>query len=373
MLEYALARSAVVERECLDRDFAAAPANDVGRVGDRAQFARRGRGILGSLVQKRRSGGGRFDQRGRHGRRFALGRRHREKKADVFRSHLQRVAQGAGAAFVQPERLGAETADGLHVVGHQNDRHAVLQEAAHPGHAFDLKGRVAHGQRLVHQQHVGSQQYLHGEGQAHHHAGGVGLDRLVDELADVGEFGDFAEARGDFGLREPKHRAVEEDILAPGEFRIESGAQFEQGAQAAAHQGFALRRTQRSGEDLQQGAFAGPVDADDAQAFAALEVERHVAQRHESAVKGLAPARERFAQPVLRPGIHAVGLAGVAGRNGNVGREVHSSPSKKIRSRNAVGGAWRRLATGAAARQGRTPPAYTVRLKRGPSASRRCK
>ena len=65
--------------------------------------------------------------------------------------------------------------------------------------ALALERLVADRQRLVDHQDVGVDVDGGGEGEPHVHAARVGLDRLVDEVADVGEAGDGVEALVDLG------------------------------------------------------------------------------------------------------------------------------------------------------------------------------
>ncbi len=62
----------------------------------------------------------------------------------------------------------------------------------------------------------------------HVHAGRVGLDRRVDELLHLGELDDLVEAPRHLALREAEHDAVDEDVLAAGDLRMEAGAELDQ-------------------------------------------------------------------------------------------------------------------------------------------------
>ena len=72
------------------------------------------------------------------------------------------------------------------------------------------------------------------EAQAHGHAGGVGLQRRVKEILELGKAHDRVEARRDLAPGEASSRPLILDVLAPGDLRMEPGAQFQQGRQAAA-------------------------------------------------------------------------------------------------------------------------------------------
>ncbi len=71
------------------------------------------------------------------------------------------------------------------------------------------------------------------KGQAHRHAAGVGLYRLINEVADFGKRGDVGIAALDLFPAEPENGRVQIDIFASCEFGIESGAEFEQGGDPA--------------------------------------------------------------------------------------------------------------------------------------------
>ena len=73
----------------------------------------------------------------------------------------------------------------------------------------------------------------HRERQPHHHAARVRLHRLIDEVADLRERLDVAVALVDLPRGEAENRAVQVDVVAPAEFRIEARAQFQQRRDAA--------------------------------------------------------------------------------------------------------------------------------------------
>ena len=77
---------------------------------------------------------------------------------------------------------------------------------------------------------------------------------------------------------EAEHRAVQEDIVLPGELGIEARSHLDQGGDVAADRHLAGRRGIDPGQEPQQRALAGAVAADDAHAVAGLDLERDVAQ-----------------------------------------------------------------------------------------------
>ena len=74
----------------------------------------------------------------------------------------------------------------------------------------------------------------HGEREPHVHAAGVALHRRVEELLDLGERDDLVELARDLGAAHAEDGAVEEDVLAAGQLRVEAGADLEQARHAAA-------------------------------------------------------------------------------------------------------------------------------------------
>ena len=152
---------------------------------------------------------------------------------------------------------------------------ALLLERADEAHALLLEGGVADRQDLVDDQDVGVDMGADREGEARIHAAGIGLDRLVDEVADAGEGLDVVEARVDLVLRQPEERGGEVHVLAAGEFRVEACAELQQGANPAPDvdvpvEGGACR------QQLQQRRLAGAVAADDADGFLTGDREGHV-------------------------------------------------------------------------------------------------
>ena len=68
------------------------------------------------------------------------------------------------------------------------------------------------------------------EAEAHRHPRRVRPDRPVDRVLELGERDDLVEPAPDLGPREALDRAVQEDVLAAREVRVEPGAELEQGA-----------------------------------------------------------------------------------------------------------------------------------------------
>src|SRR4029453_13206329 len=124
-----------------------------------------------------------------------------------------------------------------------------------------------------------------GEGQAQIHAARVALDRRVDEAVHLGEGDDLVEAPDDLGPAHAENGPAQIDVLAAGELTVEAGADLDDRAQPPAQPRLADARLGDARQDLQQGALAGAVAADDPHHLAAPHVERDVAQRPDRLVR----------------------------------------------------------------------------------------
>ena len=76
---------------------------------------------------------------------------------------------------------------------------------------------------------------------------------------DLGEGDDLVELARDLRAPHPEDRAVQVDVLAPGQLGVEAGADFEQAADAAADLDVALGRLGDPREDLQQRVLPAPL------------------------------------------------------------------------------------------------------------------
>src|SRR5688572_17899999 len=118
----------------------------------------------------------------------------------------------------------------------------------------------------------------HGEREPQVHAARVALDGGVDEALDLREGDDLVELPRDLGATHAEDRAVEVDVLAPGELLVEAGADLEQRPDAPGDVDPARGRRGDAREHLQQRALAGAVVADDAERLASRDLEVDVAQ-----------------------------------------------------------------------------------------------
>ena len=120
-----------------------------------------------------------------------------------------------------------------------------------------------------HQQNLRVQVRRHRKRQPHVHPTRIPLHRRVDELLRLGEGDNFAESAGfpglpvDLRFLHAEEGAVQEDVLAAGEFGVEARADFEEGGDSAAKRHRTASRGGDAGEDFEEGGFAGAVAADE--------------------------------------------------------------------------------------------------------------
>ena len=145
--------------------------------------------------------------------------------------------------------------------------------------ALALEGLVADGEHLVDEQHVGVEVRGDREAQAQEHARRVRRHRRVDEVAELGERDDRVQALLDLLLDEAVQRAVEEDVLAPGEVAPEAGAELELRDDLAAAGDAAGVQRHDPRQHAQRRGLARAVAPDHADGLARLDAQRDVAQR----------------------------------------------------------------------------------------------
>ncbi|MNP08554.1 hypothetical protein D3C76_1006280 [compost metagenome] len=212
-------------------------------------------------------------------------------------------------ALVEQYGAVADRLDRAAVVGDDQQGGAGAAETADPLEALVLEVGIADRQRLVDDQHIGAARGGDAERQAHLHAARVGTHRLVDGFADLGELLDVRHHRLDLFQLQPQQLAGHEDVLPPGELRVEAHAQFEQSRDLAFDPDATGGRLGGPGDHLQQGALAGAVDPDYADRLPRADLEIHALQ---DPVQRMPRSRER-PQPLAqaRPAgrVLLVGLA----------------------------------------------------------------
>ena len=138
-------------------------------------------------------------------------------------------------AVLEPDRALADPRDGAEVVADEEHRPPLLGELRHLSEAPALELGVADREHLVDDDDVGLDVRRDREGEAQVLAGRVALDGRLEQLLDAGELDDVVEAPADVRALQPEDGAVQEDVLAPVQLRMEAGSDLEQRTDAAAH------------------------------------------------------------------------------------------------------------------------------------------
>ena len=141
---------------------------------------------------------------------------------------------------IQYDDAGAESLDGAHIVADVKNGAVIgIRFVAHLAKALILELGIADGEDFVHDHDLAVEVSGDREGELDVHAGGIALDRRVDELGHFGKLDDLVKLPVDLGLRHAEDRAVEVDVLPTGELWVEAGADFKHGGNAAAQDNLA--------------------------------------------------------------------------------------------------------------------------------------
>src|SRR5437764_15085651 len=97
--------------------------------------------------------------------------------------------------------------------------------------------------------------HRHGEAEAHIHPRGIGFDGFVNAPLEPGKAHDRIEPLPYFPLREAKHYAVDEDILAAAKLRVEASSQLQQSSHLTIYAHFTPIRAVDACQQLQQRAL----------------------------------------------------------------------------------------------------------------------
>ncbi len=106
----------------------------------------------------------------------------------------------AHPAVLEPQGRVAQRLDLVQAVRDEDDRLVGLAQRVHAPHALLLERRVADGEHLVDEQHVGVELADDREAQAGLHARAVVLHRRVDEVLEAGELDDVGQHAIDLRL-----------------------------------------------------------------------------------------------------------------------------------------------------------------------------
>ncbi len=289
--------------------------------------------------------GDRGDDLRRHLGQLVVGALEHRREVDVvvvLGDHVGR-ADRVDLAVVQEQRPLAVLGHDRHRVGDQQDR------AARPVHVLEdlaaalLELGVADREDLVDQQHVGVDVRHHREAEPDLHSRGVVLDLEVDVVLQARELDDLVESAPRLGRAQSHHHAVQDDVVAGGQLRVEADAELEEGGEAAGDLDRPAVGRVDAREQLQQGALAGAVAADDPEELALGDVEAEVVEDVERATgraaervaQASAQGRGRPATGNVEPLAEPADLDGGRPLHAQAGLR-HQAPTQSMRSIGAV-------------------------------------
>src|SRR2546429_5415830 len=197
----------------------------------------------------------------------------------VVRDHVVRGPLADDLTVLQQDGAIAKLQHGVKVVRDERDGASRLAETLHASQRAALEVRVAYRENLVDDHDLRLEVRGDREGEPHEHPARVALHGRVDELLHAGELDDRVELPRDLAPLHAEDRAVEVDVLPPGQLGMEARPDLEQAADAAAELRAPLGRPRDLRQDLQQRRLAGAVRPDDPQHFTFACLERDVAQR----------------------------------------------------------------------------------------------
>lgn len=125
------------------------------------------------------------------------------------------------------------------------------------------------------------------------------LDRRVDEVSKLGEVDNAVHLAPHIGVGLPEQRAVQVDILTPGQVGVKPGAEFEQGRNPAIDRDAPGGRFENARDELERGALARAVVSNQADGFATVHSEAHLAQRPERAAVEMLAAPQQVGNALV--------------------------------------------------------------------------
>jgi hypothetical protein len=137
-------------------------------------------------------------------------------------------------SFFEQNSAGAKRLDRRGVVAHEKHRSTGPRNFADLAQTLLLKRSVADRQYFIDRENLGLELRGDRKRQPDPHADRVSFDGRVDEFADPCKIDNLLKFPGDLAARHPEDHAVEKDIVAPGQFRVKSGADFEKRGDPAA-------------------------------------------------------------------------------------------------------------------------------------------
>ena len=107
---------------------------------------------------------------------------------------MRRASKINQFSFPQIDHLLAEVSNDTHVMRDKKQSRSLLAQLTHSSGTLLLKEEVSHAESFIDDQDFRLDCCLNRECQPNHHAAGIGLDWLIDELSDLRKTGDLVKA-----------------------------------------------------------------------------------------------------------------------------------------------------------------------------------
>jgi hypothetical protein len=133
---------------------------------------------------------------------------------------------------------------------------------------------------------------------------------MLDELADLRKRFDRRHRLVDLRATQAQQLAIQVNVFASREFRVETRAQFQQRGDTSARHNPSRSGLQDAADDLQQRTLAASVRSHQRKHFAALHFEADVLESPEIGMARLG-TRKHFVQAIYRPAIEAIKLGDI--------------------------------------------------------------
>src|SRR5438876_846228 len=135
----------------------------------------------------------------------------------------------------------------------------------------------------------------YGESEPHIHSGRIPFYRCVDEFLEFRKLHNAVELRCDFTASHSKYCAAQENILLAAQFGVETRANLDEGREVALNRDFAGGGRSDTGEQLENGAFSGPVVSNNSNYLAALYFKTQITNRPEILDSAAGSTQTRYA------------------------------------------------------------------------------
>src|SRR5204862_3242331 len=122
----------------------------------------------------------------------------------------------------------AQTFDSLQIVTDEQNGAAFAGNGLHLSQTLFLKFRISHRQNFVNDENFWLEVCRHCKRKTHVHTRGVAFHGRVEESLDVRESNDFIEFPSDLRSRHAEDSAVQKNVFATGQLRVEACAYFEE-------------------------------------------------------------------------------------------------------------------------------------------------